>query len=115
MNNRCLMLFFLSALLSFVSSDANELYDFKGHHLVASYMNCNKEALTDISTLEQVMEKAVEASGATVLSSSKHVFPENGLTLGTIFEIPHPDPMAEKRNATTSGALSSLPAMRTYL
>lgn len=81
MNNRFLMSFFLCALLSFMPSHADELYDFIGHHLVTSYVGCDEKALTDLEGLENAMEEAVKASGATILSSAKYEFPGNGLTM----------------------------------
>ncbi len=57
------------------------IHEFIGHHFVASYMGCNQEALTDLKGLEAALADAVNASGAKILSSLKHVFPPNGLTM----------------------------------
>lgn len=81
MRSRFLMPFFVCILLYVVPSQADELYDFMGHHLVTSYMGCDQKSLIDLEMLELVMEEAVKASGATILSSSKYIFPENGLTM----------------------------------
>ncbi len=56
-------------------------YDFLGHHLIASYVDCDSMALNDQVALVAAMEKAVKASGATLLDSAKHVFPSGGLTM----------------------------------
>jgi S-adenosylmethionine decarboxylase len=56
-------------------------YDFAGRHLIASYLECNTEALNDVARLEAVMAQAVQATGAQILSSSKYVFPGNGLSM----------------------------------
>jgi S-adenosylmethionine decarboxylase len=55
-------------------------YEFGGRHLVASYFNCNPDSLRDFSKLDTAMHEAIEASGATVVSASRHVFPGGGLT-----------------------------------
>gem|GEM_PF-1022115 len=55
-------------------------YEFGGRHLVASYFNCNPDSLRDFSKLDAAMHEAIEASGATVISASRHVFPGGGLT-----------------------------------
>lgn len=61
-------------------SGETDAYQFKGKHFIASYLECDQEALGDVEALLAYMEKAVIASGATLLSSAHHVFPPNGLT-----------------------------------
>jgi S-adenosylmethionine decarboxylase len=75
-----LAIIILSPALLFSATDIGN-YDFVGHHFVASLVGCDHDALTNVEGLAQAMEKAVLASGATILSSSKHVFPGNGLTM----------------------------------
>jgi S-adenosylmethionine decarboxylase len=58
-----------------------EVHEFKGKHLIASYGDCNIEALTDVEALEKIMLQAVTDCGATVLDSIKYVFPGNGMTM----------------------------------
>lgn len=70
--------FFLTFL--FCSLCAEE-YAFFGKHFLASYLDCNPEALGDVNRLIQAMDEAVRTSGATVLNKSSHVFEPNGLTL----------------------------------
>lgn len=70
----------LFAIVLSVSLYAEE-FDFAGRHLVASYMGCDQQALTDVEQLTHIMKHAVNATGAQVLSSSKFVFPGNGLTM----------------------------------
>lgn len=70
------------ALLCCTSIQGEEqAHEFTGHHLVASYMECDYDSLTDLKSLETAMEEAVKASGAKILSSVKHVFPPDGLTM----------------------------------
>lgn len=59
---------------------AAQEYEFGGRHLVASYFNCNPDSVRDFSKLDAAMHEAIEASGATVVSASRHVFPGGGLT-----------------------------------
>lgn len=69
---------------------ANEpLHDFVGHHFVASYLGCDLEALTDLDSLEKTLEEAVIASGAKILSSTKHIFPPDGLTMVILLSESH--------------------------
>lgn len=59
---------------------ANSEYEFCGKHLIASYMSCNLERLSDHRGLDKAMREAIEASGATILEASTQVFPGAGLT-----------------------------------
>ena len=56
-------------------------YDFAGRHYLASFYECDHEALTDLVRLRQAMQESIELSGATILSSSDYLFPPNGLTM----------------------------------
>jgi S-adenosylmethionine decarboxylase len=55
-------------------------HHFAGKHFLASYLECNRTALSDLEGLENALEKAIQASGATILSKARHVFPPTGLT-----------------------------------
>ncbi len=55
-------------------------YEFYGRHFVASYKNCDSEALQRIPFLMKVFEKAVQSSGATILKYDCIEFPGNGVT-----------------------------------
>lgn len=81
MMKRFLMPILLCSVVYLVPARADDAYEFIGHHLVTSYMGCDSQSLTDVGMLEQVMQEAVKACGATILSSAKYVFPENGLTM----------------------------------
>ena len=58
-----------------------EEYTFTGKHFVASYLDCDRNALTDLDGLIKAMDKAVQSSGATILDQAHYVFPPNGLTI----------------------------------
>jgi S-adenosylmethionine decarboxylase proenzyme len=59
---------------------AQEEYHFAGKHFFASYLDCDMKALTDLNEMMHAMDDAVEASGATLLNMSPHVFPPNAVT-----------------------------------
>lgn len=60
---------------------AESPYAFSGKHFIASYLECDQEALENLISLEAAMDKAVTLSGATILTSAKHIFEPNGITL----------------------------------
>lgn len=72
-----------------LSCSEKEEYAFCGKHFIASYSGCNQEALNDYKRLEEVMLEAASASGATILNSSKHVFPPSGLTMVILLSESH--------------------------
>jgi len=55
-------------------------YEFFGRHLLASYVGCDPAALADGAGLKAAMERAVEASGATLIRSIDHSFSPSGMT-----------------------------------
>lgn len=55
-------------------------YEFGGRHLLASYLNCCSEALSDSKAIDKAMREAIKASGATVLSANEHLFEGGGMT-----------------------------------
>lgn len=56
-------------------------YKFSGKHFIASYLDCDLEAISDVENLIRAMDNAVLSSGASVLNQIHHVFPPNGLTI----------------------------------
>jgi S-adenosylmethionine decarboxylase len=76
-------------LFAFSLQGEEVIHEFVGHHLIASYINCNKETLIDLDHLEQTMEEAAKAAGATILSSIKHLFPPNGFTMVILLSESH--------------------------
>ena len=55
-------------------------YTFYGRHFIASYKECDPQALQNIPFLKTIFEKAVQSSGATILEHNWVEFPGNGLT-----------------------------------
>jgi S-adenosylmethionine decarboxylase len=68
------------AILIFTSPIFSEEYLFRGKHFIASYLDCDLRALTDLEELLAQMENAIKASDATLLDKVSYVFPPNGLT-----------------------------------
>ena len=64
-------------------------FEFVGRHMMASYVGCDPDALRDFDALEMAMQQAVEASGATLLTSARHVFPPDGLTIVMLLSESH--------------------------
>lgn len=59
---------------------AEEVYHFSGKHFIASYLECDLKALSDLGGMIEAMNKAVAASGATQLEMNSYVFPPNAVT-----------------------------------
>lgn len=72
-----------------VSLFAEEEYAFYGKHFIATYKECNDEALKDLPRLEQAFEEAVRASGATLLQSSKYIFSPDAITIVSLLSESH--------------------------
>jgi S-adenosylmethionine decarboxylase len=64
-------------------------FEFVGRHLMASYVDCDPDALRDLEGLEDAMRQAVLASGATLLTSARHVFPPDGMTIVMLLSESH--------------------------
>lgn len=71
------------------SSSCENTFDFIGTHLLASYMDCNLEALLDHQGLINMISKAVVASGATVLKVAEHIFEGGGMTVAVVLAESH--------------------------
>jgi S-adenosylmethionine decarboxylase proenzyme len=56
-------------------------YDFYGTHYIASYLDCDYNALTNIDLLKKYMELAIINSGATIINSVEKKFDNNGYTI----------------------------------
>lgn len=69
---------FLVTLTSFLFS---EEHPFTGKHFVASYLDCDPTAISNLDKLIEAMDAAVNASGATILAKTPYVFPPDGLTI----------------------------------
>lgn len=71
---------YLLFLLFTCASFAQESYQFKGKHFLASYLECDPEAIENVKGMLRAMDDAVRASGATILGQSSYVFQPNGVT-----------------------------------
>jgi S-adenosylmethionine decarboxylase proenzyme len=68
---------------------AEEIHYFAGKHFLASYLDCDVEALSNVPALLEAMDVAVAASGATILARNHHLFPPNGLTVAYLLSESH--------------------------
>lgn len=73
----CLLLL----LCSGSTLEADGIYAFEGKHFIASYYDCDIEALSDTKALEKVITDSVVASGATILGTNVHYFSSEGFTM----------------------------------
>jgi len=64
-------------------------YEFSGTHYIASYVDCDHQALCDLQTLRDVMIQGVEASGATLLNLTEHVFLPDSITMVLLLSESH--------------------------
>ena len=64
-------------------------YEFVGRHFMASYVGCVPDALQNLDCLQDAMQKAVRASGATLLNTARHVFPSGGATIVMLLSESH--------------------------
>ncbi len=67
----------------------SEEYEFHGIHFLASYGECEMEALTDIKELRNTLLLAAEKSGATILKFQDVVFFSNGFTMAILLQESH--------------------------
>jgi S-adenosylmethionine decarboxylase proenzyme len=56
-------------------------YNFYGTHYVASYLDCDYNALVNINELRQNVKLAILECGATIIDSSEKIFENNGFTI----------------------------------
>lgn len=64
-------------------------YQFKGRHFIASYYDCDKNALDDCSQIEEVMREACLASGASVIDDLSFSFDPCGVTMVVLLSESH--------------------------
>jgi S-adenosylmethionine decarboxylase proenzyme len=79
----------LLILALFCFGHAEETYLFHGTHFIASYGDCNYEALTDIDSLREVLLLAAKESGASILSYVDYLFPGHGFTMAVLLSESH--------------------------
>ena len=77
----CRVFFLIISFSWLFAQGQTEGYDFYGQHLIASYYECDKEALLNLPMLEEKMLEATKATNATVLSYTKEKFPGNGFSM----------------------------------
>lgn len=75
-----LLLIALCAFGPFLQAE-EPAHRFAGKHFLGSYLDCDRQAISDIQGLIGAMNEAVEATGATILNCTPHVFPPDGLTI----------------------------------
>lgn len=85
----CFVSFFSSFLFGLEDEGMQNVYHFKGVHFLASYCECDAEALTNLEALEQAMVDAVKECGATILGAKHHVFPPDGFTMVILLSESH--------------------------
>lgn len=79
---RVFSVFFLMSVPVIASLDETiEEHNFKGTHLLASYLECDPELIRNNQVLMDVMGEAVRASGAHILETSYHLFEPSGVTM----------------------------------
>ena len=88
-----LLAFFILAISAFSiplsGVDSDDVHEFRGKHFIASYSECDKDAINNEDILMQVMIAAVEKCGAQILNYSSHVFPGHGVTMVILLSESH--------------------------
>lgn len=74
------LIFLLLPVLLF-THDVEEIHQFAGKHFLASYLECDPNAICDTQRLREAMDLAVKASGATILNQSTYIFEPSGITI----------------------------------
>lgn len=57
------------------------MFPFQGQHYLSSFLECDKQALGNISTLRTTAIQAIKESGATLLQEVSHSFSEEACTM----------------------------------
>lgn len=70
-------------------AQSEQQHQFLGKHFIASYTECDPEALQNVQALIQAMHEGAARSGAKILSNSFYVFPGNGLTMAILLSESH--------------------------
>jgi S-adenosylmethionine decarboxylase len=73
-------LIFIVPFLCLTAVSAEETFEFTGNHFLASFMKCDKERMGDSEKLADVMQKAVQLTGAGILDDRRHFFEPQGMT-----------------------------------
>jgi S-adenosylmethionine decarboxylase len=85
------LLFLAIGLNLFGTSISEEIstYEFNGNHYIASYLDCDHDALVNLHSLKEEFLQAVNASGATILDSVDYIFPPDGFTMVVLLSESH--------------------------
>ena len=86
---RCFVWVCLFTTTLFGSNLVSEEYDFVGKHFIASYKDCNPEALTNLTKLKETLTLAATRSGAHILDSIDYTFEPNALTMVILLSESH--------------------------
>ena len=73
---------FLLSLLFAFQLTAENAYELKGNHFLATYRDCDVSAINDANKIEAVMEEAIRKTGATFVPPSRRLdFHPQGVTI----------------------------------
>jgi S-adenosylmethionine decarboxylase len=87
---RKVFIFLFVCVFSFLQAhETDKEYQFLGKHFIASYADCDLEALCNVEGLKEAMYAGVKRSGAQILDASSYVFPGNGLTMALLLSESH--------------------------
>ncbi len=64
-------------------------YLFKGTHFLASYYDCDPDAIRDLEALKGALIEGSEKCGATILKKASYVFEPDGLTMVLLLSESH--------------------------
>jgi S-adenosylmethionine decarboxylase proenzyme len=60
-----------------------------GRHLLVEYRDCDREILNDMKIIEQLIRRAAEEAGATIVATVFHPFTPQGITGVVVVEESH--------------------------
>ena len=82
-------LFFCLFLFNLRAEELSEEYAFSGRHFIASYTQCDHDALVNLDNLKKAFLFAVDQCGATLLDSADYIFQPDGLTMVVLLSESH--------------------------
>lgn len=84
-----LVFFVFSFIVNPLWAEDDEVHEFRGMHLIASYSGCDVDAIGDPNALVLVMKEAVQKCGANILDSSSYTFDGGGMTMVILLSESH--------------------------
>ena len=57
------------------------MFPFHGQHYLSSFLECERNALSDVETLRNTVREGIKASGATLLQECTHRFDNDACTM----------------------------------